>query len=212
MKAYAYIRVSSVGQLSGDGPERQAAVIREYAAVHGIEIAGWYQDNVTGTIEARPQLATMLVALEENGLGIKTVLIEKMDRLARDLLVQEAIIRDLQKLKVGLISAIEGDDLLSSDPTRKLVRQMLGAIAEYEKTMIVLKLRAARERKKARLGKCEGQKGYPVELRQRIRAMAQAATFEDVAAHLNGEGLTMLSGKQWTAKAVSNVTYRGGMK
>ena len=38
--------------------------------------------------------------------------------------------------------------------------QMMGAIAQYEKAMIVLKLRAARECKKARTGRCEGCKPY----------------------------------------------------
>jgi len=48
--------------------------------------------------------------------------------------------------------------LFSDDPTRKLMRQMMGAIADYEKSMIVLKLRGAPARKKARTGRCEGRK------------------------------------------------------
>ena len=40
------------------------------------------------------------------------------------------------------------------------MRQIFGAIAEYEKTMIVIKLRGARQRKKARTGRCEGRKPY----------------------------------------------------
>ena len=96
-----------------------------------------------------------MVSLEQNGLGVKTILIEKVDRLARDLMIQETIINDLQKKGFDLISVVEGDDLLSGDPTRKLVRQVLGAIAEYDETMTVLKLRTARERIRARDGKCE---------------------------------------------------------
>jgi DNA invertase Pin-like site-specific DNA recombinase len=96
--------------------------------------------------------------LEENGHGVKTILIEKVDRLARDPMVQEAIIGDLRGKGVNLISVLEGDDLLSNDPTRTLVRQVPGATAQYDKQMTVLKLRAARERKRARTGKCEGRK------------------------------------------------------
>lgn len=51
-------------------------------------------------------------------------------------------------------------DLLKDDPSRKLMRQIFGAIAEYEKTMIVLKLRGARVRMRARNGRCEGAKPY----------------------------------------------------
>jgi hypothetical protein len=51
-------------------------------------------------------------------------------------------------------------DLLQDDPSRKLMRQIFGAIAEYEKTMIVLKLRGARQRARARDGRCEGAKPF----------------------------------------------------
>jgi hypothetical protein len=46
------------------------------------------------------------------------------------------------------------------DPSRKLMRQIFGAIAKYEKTMIVLKLRGARVRMRARISRCEGAKPY----------------------------------------------------
>ena len=54
----------------------------------------------------------MMVALEENGHGAKTVIIERIDRLARDLMVQEAIIADLRKKGFELVSVHDGDDLL----------------------------------------------------------------------------------------------------
>ena len=91
--------------------------------------------------------------LEENGHGINTVIVEKLDRIARDLMIQETIIQDFREHGISLISALEGADLLDNDATRKLVRQILGAIAEYEKTMMVQKLRVARQRKKAKTGK-----------------------------------------------------------
>lgn len=49
-----------------------------------------------------------------------------------------------------------GDD----DPTRTLIRQVLGAIAQFEKSVIVLKLRAARERVRKSKGRCEGRKPF----------------------------------------------------
>jgi hypothetical protein len=51
-------------------------------------------------------------------------------------------------------------DLCSSDPTRILMPQILGAVAAYDKAMIVLKLRGARERKRAQRGRCEAAKPY----------------------------------------------------
>src|SRR5207249_10420907 len=85
--------------------------------------------------------------------------IEKLDRLARDVVVQETIIADMQRKRFEIRSVTE-PDLCSDDPTRTLLRQMMGAFAEYERKMIVLKLRGARQRKRQQSGSCEGRKPY----------------------------------------------------
>ena len=74
-------------------------------------------------------------------------------------MVQEHIVADLRNRGVVLISVAE-PDLCVDDPTRKLLRQIMGAIAEYDKSMIVIKLRGARGRAKVRKGRCEGRKPY----------------------------------------------------
>ena len=54
-----------------------------------------------------------------------------------------------------------GDDLTdSSDPSRKMMRQIAGAFHEYEKARLVAKLKAARDRKRDAIGKCEGRKSW----------------------------------------------------
>ncbi len=214
-KAYGYIRVSGMGQVEGDGFVRQEKAIRDYAEANGITIEGIFrEEGVSGTLEHRPELARLFVDLEENGHGIKTVIIERMDRLARDLMVQEAIIADLQKKGFNLISVTEGADLLSEDPTRKLVRQVLGAIAEYDKTMVVLKLRAARERKRIKNGKCEGRKSYaevmPEVIREirrlrRARKGMRRRTYVQVAEELNSMGFKTITGKTFNGQQVANI-------
>ncbi|MBW1783168.1 MAG: recombinase family protein [Deltaproteobacteria bacterium] len=217
-RAYGYVRVSGQGQVEGDGFMRQEKAIRDYAEAHGIAVEMIFrEEGVSGTLEQRPALARLLLDLEENGHGIKTVIIERIDRLARDLMVQEAIIADLQKKGYELISATEGADLLSEDPTRKLVRQVLGAIAEYDKTMTVLKLRAARERKRAKTGKCEGRKGYSEaspetlkeirRLRRKPKGMKRRS-YEAVAEELNRQGVTTMTGKAWTGANVAMALHR----
>src|SRR5689334_21360369 len=159
-KAFAYLRVSGKGQIEGDGFTRQAAAINAYAAGHDIKIVKTFrEEGISGTteLENRPALLELLEALAAN--GVKLVLIEKLDRLARDLMVQETIIGDLRKRGFEIISVME-PDLLQNDPTRVLMRQIFGAIAQYEKAMIVAKLRGARQRMKAKLGYCEGAKPY----------------------------------------------------
>jgi DNA invertase Pin-like site-specific DNA recombinase len=147
-----------------------------------------------------------------------TRFVEKLDRLARDLMVQETIIGDLRKHGFDLISVHE-PDLLQDDPTRKLMRQIMGAIAEYEKTMIVLKLRAARMRQKAKTGRCEGAKPYgyfegeqaAIDRMQALRASGMG--FDRIAAQLNTEGFKPRRGIRWHGLQVNRVLtgkWRGG--
>ena len=211
-KAYGYIRVSGKGQVKGDGFTRQEKAIRGYAEKHGIELVRIFREKgVSGTLADRPALAELIVDLEENGHGIKTVIVERLDRLARDLMIQETIIQDLREIEVDLISASEGADLLDDDPTRKLVRQILGAIAEYEKSLLVQKLRVARQRKRAKVGKCEGRKSYrdvAPETIAHIRSLrkkpkgGQRKTYKEIAEILNLRGVPTLNGQPWTHQTV----------
>jgi DNA invertase Pin-like site-specific DNA recombinase len=84
------------------------------------------------------------------------VLVERADRLARDLIVGELILNQFRELGVRVIAADAGTELTASDedPTRTLIRQVLGAVAEFEKTVTVSKLKAARVRKRKATGRC----------------------------------------------------------
>ncbi|NQU79984.1 MAG: recombinase family protein, partial [Bacteroidetes bacterium] len=213
-KCFAYLRVSDPSQIKKDGFTRQLKAIEQYAKAHKLKIVNIFKEQgVSGTTANRPALAEMIVSLEKNHHGVKTVVIEKLDRLARNLLVQEAVIRDFRKGNYNIISTAEGADLCGDDPTRKLIRQVMGAVAEYDKTMLVAKLRVARERVKALTGKCEGRKGY-YETEQgrtvvrRIHALRRTPqtgrrrTLQKVADMLNNEGLLTLNGKKWTPQHV----------
>jgi DNA invertase Pin-like site-specific DNA recombinase len=214
MKAFAYVRVSGSGQVQGGGFDRQLQAIQKYSMDNSIEIVDTFQEEgISGTQENRPALARLLVSLEQNRHGIKTVIIEKLDRLARDLMVQEAIIRDFKLKGFELISAAEGPDLLAADPTRELIRQVFGAVAQYEKSMLVSKLKASRERVRATSGKCEGRKGYKdteegraiieqiKELRKK-RKNYKRRTWQQIADQLNSEGKTTMEGRTWTLQRV----------
>ena len=157
--------------------------------------------------------------MEKNGHGIKTVIIERLDRLARDLMVQEAIIRDFQKHGFNLISTMEGADLLQDDPTRKLIRQIFGAIAEYDKSMLVAKLRASRDRKRALTGHCEGRTSYTqtaegqalihhIHVLRRKPKFGRRRTLQQVADTLNAEGYRTIDGKEWSFMRVYQTLQR----
>ena len=216
---FAYLRVSGRSQAADgrDGLRRQEEAIRRYAAAHGLSVARVFAERgVSGTAagDDRPRWVEMLAEIMAD--GVQTIVVEKLDRLARDLLVQEHIISDLRRRGITLISAAE-PDLLQDDPTRKLLRQIVGAIAEYEKTMLVAKLKAARKRIRDRGERCDGAKPYgghadrPAEagVLARMREMrAGGYSLEAIAEALNGEGVPSRRGQRWHASAVRLILVR----
>jgi DNA invertase Pin-like site-specific DNA recombinase len=210
-KAHAYLRVSGKGQVEGDGFTRQLKAIRDYAAAHEVKIVNVYrEEGVSGTKEScdRPAWTELMTALHSN--GVQVVIIERLDRLARDLMVQETIIADLRKNGFELVSVAE-PDLMATDPTRILVRQMMGAVAQYEKSQIVLKLRGARMRKKAKTGRCEGRKPYGFfegegAALDRVKALrAEGMGFDRIAARLNEEHVPTRTGRPWHGVVINRI-------
>ena len=215
-RAFAYLRVSGKGQLDGDGFPRQLAAIKKHATAHGIRLAKVFrEEGVSGAkdLENRPALQELLVALHSN--GTKLVLVERLDRLARDLMIQESIIADLKRHGFEIVSVSE-PDLCSDDPGRTLMRQMLGAFAQYERSMIVQKLRGARQRIRAKEGRCEGRKPYGVrpgemEIVSRMKRLRnEGLAVDKIAATLNAEGVKPRSGERWHANTVYRILRVAG--
>lgn len=223
-KAFAYLRVSGKGQAGDDrdGYPRQRDAIERYAAGHGIELAGEYKDASTGTEWAdREGLAALLDRLESN--GVKLVLVERADRLARDLMVSEVILGQFRKLGVQAIAADSGADLTvgDGDPTRVLIRQVLGAVAQFEKSVLVAKLAAARARKRRAVGWCEGRKPFgtrPGEadtvamMRKLYRKPKgrERRSYRQIVEALNAAGRTTRQGGLWQAATVRGILLRKG--
>jgi DNA invertase Pin-like site-specific DNA recombinase len=168
--AIAYLRTSSAANVNGsqrhktatldkDSEHRQRDAIAVFAKRSGYElVAEFYDAAVSGAdpIQDRPGFAALLDRIEGN--GVRTVIVEDASRFARELMAQELGITLLIQREVRLLTA-GGDDLTASDdPSRKMMRQIAGAFAEYEKARLVAKLRAARERKRQTRGKCEGRR------------------------------------------------------
>ena len=210
-KAFAYLRVSGKSQIRGDGFTRQRLAIKEYCATHNMQLVRVFEEQgVSGTTESmdRPAWQDLVMALNSN--SVKTVIVENLSRVASDLMIQEVTIGDLKKHGFTLISTQE-PNLCSTDPTRVLVRQVFGAISQYEKTMIVIKLRGARARKKATTGRCEGRKGYGHYegeqgiLDRLVTLHAAGLPYAKIAASLNSGGLKTRSGGQWFPGGVRRI-------
>jgi DNA invertase Pin-like site-specific DNA recombinase len=137
---------------------------------------------------------------------VRCILVESPDRFARDLTVQLTGHDFLKSLGIALIPATAPDFFTEDTPTAVLVRQVLGAIAQFEKTSLVAKLKAARDRKKASTGKCGGRKTY-AEARPEVVALAremhgQRMSLRKISAALAAQGHMTATGKPYVASAV----------
>ena len=138
--ALAYLRTSSAANVGTDkdSEKRQRQSVESFAKRGGFEIiAEFYDAAVSGAdpIETRAGFAALLDRIEGN--GVRTVIVEDASRFARELMAQELGITLLISRGVRLLTA-SGDDLTASDdPTRKMMRQIAGAFAEYEKARLV---------------------------------------------------------------------------
>tara|TARA_Y100000401_G_scaffold91170_1_gene76872 strand:- start:661 stop:1332 length:672 start_codon:yes stop_codon:yes gene_type:complete len=159
MKAVYYIRTSSATNLEGDSEERQKVAIYDYAENNGYEIVqGAYDQAVkgsdlTGEREGYKSLLEYCLAND-----VSVILCENASRFARDVVVQELGYQELKKLNLTLIPVDAPDYFTGDSPSLTMIRQILGAVSEFEKSNLVSKLRGARERIKAEKGKCGGRK------------------------------------------------------
>ena len=215
-RAFGYLRVSTAGQIDGDGYDRQRAAIETYAAANQIQIVRFFEElGVSGATEwdDRPAWVELVASLTPQ---TKTIVIERLDRLARDLGVQEWIVRTLAARKVVIISTTE-PDLCSNDPTRVLFRQIMGAIAQFDKAMITAKLRSARERMRKRGEKCDGRwpYGYDPKFPQEADVLklimqwhAEGYSFNEMSIKLNEAHVSTRDSGTWFGATVSRIVKR----
>ena len=217
IEAVAYIRTSSAANVGPDkdSDKRQRAAIEGFAKQAGYDLVDTFNDPaVSGAdpIETRPGFARLLDRIEGN--GVRTVIVEDASRFARELMTQELGILALIQRGVRVLTA-NGDDLTdSSDPSRKMMRQIAGAFHEYEKARLVAKLKAARDRKRIAVGKCEGRKSWAeinpalvLEAKQlrRKRPKGGQLSLRDVAVALAKQGFVSASGKQFSPSVVQSM-------
>jgi DNA invertase Pin-like site-specific DNA recombinase len=217
-KAFSYLRVSGKGQIDGDGFPRQREAVTRFANSRAIEIAGEFRDEgVSGTADSfeRPGLSDLFIAIRSN--GVRAIIVERSDRLARDLMVGEIILAEARKLGVIVLTS-DGVDLTVGDdnPTSILIRQILGAVAQFDKSITVQKLRASRNRKRRDTGRCEGVKpfgylpGEQVAI-ARIKGLMRKTRGENrrspaaIAEALNAEEISSRSGKPWSRSTVYKI-------
>jgi DNA invertase Pin-like site-specific DNA recombinase len=216
--AIAYLRTSSAANVGTDkdSERRQRDAIQGFARRAGYEIvAEFYDAAVSGAdhVQDRAGFAAMLKRIEGN--GVRTIIVETASRFARDLMVQEVGYAKLRERGIDLIAADNPSSFLDDTPTAKLVRQVLGAIAEFDKAMTVAKLRGARERKRASGVKVEGRKSHAEmnpalvreakRLRRRSPKTGGQRSLREISAELAQIGYLNSRGRPFSASSIKGM-------
>ena len=213
MKAYAYVRVSSKVQVSGNGFDRQEGMILSYSRQSGYEIVGTFrEEGISGTADAehRPAFQEMLLAILAN--GVRVIIVERLDRLAREYRTQESLLIYLASKGITLISAATREDVteaINSDPMNRAIIQLQGIFAELEKNLMVKRLKAGNDRVRMETGKSQGRKGYwelMPELFEAARGgKADGMTYEEIAEVLNVKKYVTVTGKPFSGRVVQDM-------
>jgi len=218
LEAVAYIRVSGKGQLAGDGFARQLDSVSRFAKDRRVEVIAVYQEEaIPGKTDEseRPAFQKMVAELLAN--GCRTILIERLDRLARLYRMQEQLIFYLASKRIEIISCDTGENVtqaMMGDPMKAALVQMQGIFAELEKKMLVAKLARSRKIIRERTGKCEGPKPFgekpgEAETLAFILKLAQdGLNGADITRRLNAQGFRPRKAKQWDQVSVDRIVRR----
>jgi len=180
-RAALYARVST---LSGQDPEVQLAELREYASRRGWAVAEEYVDRgVSGAKESRPALNRLMCDAHRR--RFDAVLVWKLDRFARSLKQLVNALAEMEALGVAFVSLRDNLDL--STPSGRLMFQIIGAMAEFERALIQERVRAGLRHARAQ-GKRLGRPGVIVEAKRIRELRAQGASLRTISRQL-GVGL-----------------------
>lgn len=131
-----YARVStSNGQ---QDPEMQLRELREYAKHRGLIITREYVDRMSGSKDSRPALNQLMTDASRR--KFDAVLVWKLDRFGRSLRHLVNAIAELEAVGVAFISFRDNLDL--STPSGRLMFQIIGAMSEFERSLIVERVKA----------------------------------------------------------------------
>lgn len=219
--AIAYLRVSTEAQLDGLGLDVQRDACIELAQREGLTVAQVFTDEgISGSegLDVRAALAAALDWLCEHPGA--TLIVPRLDRLARDLMVQEQVLADAWKCGAVVTSCSETERTYCrpdspDDPARTLIRQVLGAVAAYERAMIRLRLVRGRRMRLVRTGWAGGPTPFGWEDPDEQRTLAYidvarrgGAMWRAIANDLNRRGWYKRNGKAWTTSEVQRCHAR----
>lgn len=226
MKVILYTRVSTDKQAEqGLGLQVQEKALRAWARNGSHKVVGLYTDSgISGSngLDTRPGLAAAFADTQAGKAA--ALVVYRLDRLSRKLADQETWIEQLERAGRKVISITEPE--YGEDEMRALVRQILGAVAQYERAVIRKRLANGRAEKHAQGGYAYGGPPYgwaavgkelvPVEDEQQVLVVmrqlrATGMSYAAVASALNDAGHVARRGG-WHAQTVSRALARTSEK
>jgi DNA invertase Pin-like site-specific DNA recombinase len=223
-KVVGYVRVSTQEQVvSGFGLEVQRKTIMDFCGANGLRLVRTLTDegqSGTNGLDARVGLAEALAIVERG--EVAGIVVARMDRLARDLLLQETLMARMRQAGAEVISVSE-PDMASDDPTRVLVRQVLGSISQFERALIRGRMMAGKAAKVAGGGygggrppfgwRAEGKELVPEPREQEAIAFIrqlhnEGLSSRQIAARLDVVGHRPKLGTRWSSTQVLRVLQR----
>ncbi len=131
-----YARVSTNN--GHQDPEMQLVELRDYAVRRGLIVTGEFVDRVSGSKESRPQLNQLMADAKLR--KFDAVIVWKLDRFARSLKQLVNALAEFESLGVAFVSLRDNLDL--GTPSGRLMFQIIGAMAEFERSLIQERVRA----------------------------------------------------------------------
>ncbi|MEV6547023.1 recombinase family protein, partial [Streptomyces sp. NPDC051665] len=194
LRLVMYVRVSTAGQLDGYGLEAQEKDCRRWAKKHGHKVVKVCTDGaVSGKTsdEERPGLTEALGIIAAG--DADGILAPTLDRIARELTVQEAALSVIWAYGRRAFTVDHGEHVADDedDPMRKFVRQVMGAAADLERGLIAKRLRNGRKTKAASGGYAHGAPAYGQ------KAVDKELTLDE------DEAAVLAKMREWQAEGVS---------
>ena len=140
MKVALYARVST----SDQDPEPQLSELRAYCDRQGWDVAATYTDVISGTKPKRPQLDRLMSAARQK--KIDAVCVWKLDRFGRSQLDCLHKIEELDRWGVRFLATTQPIDTDQHNPASRLLLHVLGAAAEFERSLILERTQAGQTR------------------------------------------------------------------
>jgi site-specific DNA recombinase len=226
VRVATYTRISTDEDHQPYSLEAQAGRLSAYInSQPGWAAARAYTDSLSGATLERPGLSRALAEARAGRYDL--LLVYRVDRLARSVRGLAQILEELDGAGVAFRSATEPFD--TSSAAGRMMVQMLGVFAEFERATIIDRVISGMERKAARGGWCGGREPFGYRLTEgtlsvdEAEAAVVAVMFDlyvnqrmgshAIAAWLNDAGHRTKAGRAWSYKAVLTVlrnrTYRG---